>query len=170
MTRGQPNEPYVADLIRRRSGLELRKLPENGRKTPDFTLVDPGNPGVTGVCEMKTLEHVVPGSLGQLISRPGFSSRIHSKICQSWKQLEGRDGPKAFLLVNESPFAGIGDLEKALQSASRPAGGLSARAGKVLAELDLVLWVDLVRDGEIRIVRGPFGKRESKDRGAEARE
>ena len=124
-------EAYVRELIFKKFGTVLRKLPgskEHGVKTPDFELLD--GETCVAVLEVKQIEYVsrtekngwedvdtdIPGQSTSLIMktrRDNGPERVGSDIHDAWKQLKGYNIPKILAFVNNEHGLDVVDLKEA---------------------------------------------------------
>jgi hypothetical protein len=160
MGRELPEEVYVREVLERRFGVVLRKLPESHLPTPDYELLLEGRR--EAVLEVKLIERAprtdgngwqkhADGSVTRKDNGPG---RVGALIHNGWKQLRQYSDPKVLAFVNDETLDVL-DLEEAfngflgygtdetgyvLNTASR-----SIAEGRIREEkwgIDLYVWLD----------------------------
>lgn len=163
-------EKFIQDLFEQRYSINLSKIPETIRKTPDFEYIVRGER--IFVAELKSLNHAVSEERGWITKqisprltesykkKDNASSRLEKIIYEAIKQLRGFSEPKVLIILNEDPFIDEIDLEEALTGQSVHKfedvtfvnrvypGDASRRLSSSIDELDLVVFVDKQRDYE----------------------
>ncbi|MDY6912626.1 MAG: hypothetical protein SVM79_09740 [Chloroflexota bacterium] len=123
MAKVKTNEQYVKELFWVRYHIDLLKIEEGTRKTPDFEYVENGKR--VFVCEVKNVNHNWPSeksgwkSTGQIDGTTFWEradnapNRIAKKIDEAYDQLDRYTEPKILILINEDGSVDINDLNEA---------------------------------------------------------
>jgi hypothetical protein len=181
MSKGTNGEKVVRQLFAERYGLQLEKIDESDRPSPDFEVLALGTR--IAVLEVKTTEYTglvmdldeVEDRFAEMERATGAAdllagslqndnavNRLAKKIHQGAKQLERYAEPKVLAFVNEDDSADCSDLREALvgflvdddgNRHTTAALPVHERLRQDRTRIDLYFWIDLFGDPEIRAVR-----------------
>jgi hypothetical protein len=152
-------ERLVKGMFTEWFALELRKIAEGSKPTPDFDVFAAGRH--VAVLEVKALESTPPVVAldeiadGNLIEgAPGVdncASRVATKIHEAGRQLEGAHLPRILVLLNDGSEADSSDLWETLRGFLTTEDGVKfwtlsptvrCRMADDRSKIDLYVWVD----------------------------
>jgi hypothetical protein len=163
LARELEEERYARELLARKFGVNLRKIPESPTEPrPDFEVMD-GYARVA-VAELKCLPYLERSAANGwlpdadspfLVRDDNATKRVGNFIYQAWKQLRHYDEPKILIFVNDESGIDVHDLEEAyqgvMQYGTEETGFLYNTAAAPIAQgrikeikglIDLYIWVD----------------------------
>lgn len=118
------SERYVIDLLKRRFGIFLFKVPEDDEARPDFECIRDGQR--VFMAELKDIKYYPPSeqrgwTIPQLDEKfchfshrtDNAVSRVADKIHDAFRQLKTSPSPRVLILLNDDSMVDVKDLEEA---------------------------------------------------------